>query len=339
MSFPLAEWIDSHLGCRHNLGLSGMQGSVRHPAPRAGEISSADSEVLRGELADGLGVDPRRVFLTPGATEANSRVLAYLSGRARGRRRAARVHFPEYPPLFDGARWAGFRPDPSRTNRPAVAVVSNPRNPEGDRWSTARLLEWSEGADSLLVDETFREFAHAPSVHDLPRPGVWTTGTFTKFYAGDDLRVGFVVAPEEERPRFSEYHGVVADPLSNFAIAAALATWRARDRLRREVDSVLERNRAAFRRSFPDSTGPEAPVAFDRGPPDGERCARRVLRSSVLVCPGGLFGDPTGVRLCLTRRSFPADLAAYLAARGPGRSARRVELSGLDRPVVVARER
>lgn len=320
VSFPLAEWIDAHSGCRHNLGLSGMRGTVRHPTPRPGEISTADPERLRRQLADDLDVDPRRVFLTPGATEANSRVLAYLAGRARGRKRTARVRYPEYPPLVDGARWSGFRPQPSARSPATVAVVSNPRNPEGDRWPRSRLLDWSDGAESLVVDETFREFAHAPSVHDLPRRGVWTTGSFTKFYAGDDLRVGFVVAPDSERARFAEYHGVVADPLSDFSIAGALATWTARDRIRREVDSVLERNRDAFRRGFPGATAPEGPVAFDRGARDGERSARRLLRASVLVCPGGLFGDPTGVRLCLTRRTFPSDLTAYLAARGPGRS-------------------
>ena len=316
MSFPLAEWIDSHETCPHNLALSGMRGTIRHPIPTRSDLRTADAGSLRQLLADDLDVDARRLFLTAGATDANGRVISYLARRPERRSLAARVHFPEYPPLFDTARWAGFRLDP--TGPPgsvALAVLSNPQNPEGRLWSRSEILDWSAGAEALLVDETFREFAPAVSVHDLERKGVWTTGSFTKFFAGDDLRVGFVVAPEEERESFAEYHGLVVDPLASFSVAGALATFRARDRVRGDVRRVFERNLAAFRREFPGTTPPSAPVWFDRTPADGERCATRALSAGVLVCPGGYFGDPNGVRLCLTRRSFPADVAAYRAVR------------------------
>ncbi|MHB8352324.1 MAG: hypothetical protein ACYDFT_06545, partial [Thermoplasmata archaeon] len=48
---------------------------------------------------------------------------------------------------------------------------------------------------------------------------------------------------------------------------------------------------------------------------DGDRLTRAALRAGVLVAPGTLFGDRTGVRVCLTRRSFPKDLASYLQVR------------------------
>jgi len=315
--FPLGEWIDAHDACRHNLGISGMRGTVGHPRPTDAAVSRADPEELRRALADRLGVEPGRVFLTPGASDANGRVLFFLARRTRRRAPRARVRYPEYPPLFDSARWAGFHLDGTREHRPAtLALVSNPRNPEGDRWTEEELLEWSRRADHLLVDETFREFARAPSVHGLPRRGVWTTGSFTKYYAGDDLRVGFVVAPEEERDAFAEYHGLVADQLSEYSVAGALATLQDR-RIRSEIERVIDRNRSAFRRAYLGRAPPVAPLFFDRSPRDGERCAYRAIRSSVLVCPGGFFGDATGVRVCLTRRSFPEDLRAYLRVRGP----------------------
>jgi histidinol-phosphate/aromatic aminotransferase/cobyric acid decarboxylase-like protein len=320
VTFPLADWIDSHEECRHNLGLSGMRGTVRHPIPTRSEVRTASGTELREALADDLGVDPARVFLTPGASDGNAKVLVYLARRSRGPARTCRVRYPEYPPLFDTARWAGFRLDPARGRGSAtVAIVSNPRNPEGNRWSENELLDWSEGARALLVDETFREFGGTPSVHRLSRTGVWTTGTFTKFFAGDDLRVGFVVAPEEEQAAFAEYHGLVADQLANYSVAGALATLRDRNRLRREVRAVLDRNLAALRRAFPLAELPAAPVFFDRSPRDGGHCAERALSASVLVCPGRFFGDASGVRICLTRRSLPADLNAYVRVRGPPR--------------------
>src|SRR5271170_5796244 len=77
--FPLADWIDEHLSCRHNLGSSGMRGSVAHPRPTWEEIRNASAERLVESLADGLRVDPRRVFLTPGATEANAWVTHFVA--------------------------------------------------------------------------------------------------------------------------------------------------------------------------------------------------------------------------------------------------------------------
>lgn len=315
MKFPLADWIDSHRDCRHDLGVSGMRGSIRHPIPSTAEVRKADPEELRREFADSLNVDPRRVFLTHGASEGNAGVIWFLARRYRGQRPRCRIRFPEYPPLFDVARWAGF--ELAESDEPAaVAISSQPRNPEGDLWEPYRLEEWADRARNLLVDETFREFANRPSLAGVGRPGVWVTGTLTKFFAADDLRVGFVAAPEEERSSYERFHGLMFDEIPPASLAGALVTFRARERIRREVDRLMERNRAAFRRAFPTSRSPQAPVFFDRKiAPDGDAFANRCLSASVLVCPGSFFGDPSGVRVGLTRRSFPEDLAAYLRVR------------------------
>ncbi|MGA8543538.1 MAG: aminotransferase class I/II-fold pyridoxal phosphate-dependent enzyme [Thermoplasmata archaeon] len=313
MRFPLADWIDSHEACRYNLGKSGMAGTVRHPEPSREEIRSASEAELRRRLAELVGVHSSRVFLTHGATEANALVVAYLS-RDHGAARC-RVRFPEYPPLFDLARSFGYRlvtrPGPSR-----LAIVSRPRNPEGNLWSAPALSEWSRNARSTIVDETFREFTPAPSVQRLELRGLWSTGTFTKAYGGDDLRVGYAVAPESEQDGFARFHGLVADEMPNYSVAGALATLSDRDRVLREVRSVFERNRALWRRATPHGPDLAAPLAFDDPVrPDGTRFARRCLRASVLVSPGALFGRPSGVRVCLTRRTFPRDLRAYLRVR------------------------
>lgn len=324
MKFPLADWIDDHSGCRYDLGTSGMRGSVHHPAPKDSEVRAADPEALRREFADLLGVDRRRVFLTHGASEGNAGVLWFLAHRYRNQRPRCRIRYPEYPPLFDSARWAGFELSDSEAPA-ALAISSQPRNPEGDLWSANRLDDWSDRARALLVDETFREFANRPSLVHLSRPGVWVTGTLTKYFAGDDLRVGFVAVPDDERSAYERFHGLVFDEIAPVSVAGALATLRVRGAIRRAVSRVIERNRAAYRRAFPRSPVPAAPVFFDRGVvPDGDEFARRCLSASVLVCPGSFFGEPSGVRLSLTRRSFPRGIRAYLTVReesrrlGPG---------------------
>ncbi len=319
MPFPLGAWIDAHVDCRYNLGSSGMVGSIRRPAlgrPRPGEL---DPATLRDVVADHLRVDAPRVFLTHGATEANSWVVLYLRTRARVRAPVGRVRYPEYPPLVDTARCAGYRI--ATDGRPAlVAIVSRPRNPEGDLWSPARLAQWRAGARNLLVDETFREFAGVATVARRGDPGVWATGSLTKFYGGDDLRVGWVVAPPDAADEFGRFHGNVADEVAGTSVHGAVAALRAHREIARSVARVLDPNRAAWRRAFPGRPVPVGPVGFDRTAEDGDALAARCLRASVLVCSGRFFGAPNGVRVGLTRRSFPTDVDRYLAvrdARGP----------------------
>ena len=314
VKFPLADWIDDHPGCRYNLAHSGMRGSIDPPTPTARELRSADPDALRRRLADLLDTDPSCVFLTHGATEANSAVLQFL---AHGRRAAGycRVQRPEYPPLLDTARWTGFRLT-ERAGPVALALISQPRNPEGDLWTPDRLAGWAAGADGVLVDETFREFAGTPSVANLAGTAVWRTGSFTKFYAADSIHVGFAVAPPERAPEFAHHHGLLFNELPDYSVAAAGVALRDRERFRREVLGVLAPNREVWRARFPAAKVPAGPVAFDRGiPPDPEAFVGRLLASSVLVCPGRFFEDPGGVRICLTRRSFPQDLDAYLRVR------------------------
>ena len=323
MTFPLAEWIDGHAGCRHNLAISGMIGTIPSPKPTAADLRQADSNELAQMLAEGLRVDARRLFLTTGASQANALVVLFLAHRRKDRPAGTcRVCFPEYPPLFHSAREAGFRLT-EEEGAVDLAVVSQPRNPEGDLWDRGRVLDWTSGARWVLVDETFREFAGNRSFLEADRPRLWTTGSFTKFFAGDDLRVGFVVAPEETVTEFARFHGLVTNPLAPYSVAGATRALRDRERIRRKVAGVLRANLSALRKAFPGTRPPDGPVLFDRldTGEHGTALARRALDASVLVCPGSYFGDPSGVRLCLTRRSFSKDLDAYRAVRDrrPGR--------------------
>jgi histidinol-phosphate/aromatic aminotransferase/cobyric acid decarboxylase-like protein len=338
VAFPLADWIDSHPGCRYDLGRSGMRDAVRVPVPSAREVRDASEPELVRRIASGLDVDASRVFLTHGASEANAWVTLYRGRRARGRAPVARVELPEYPPLCDLPRWAGFRLDPS-ASRVDLAVVSQPRNPVGDRWDPDRLAGFAAGARAVLVDETFREFTEAPSMQRRAIPHLWTTGSFTKVYGADSIRVGYAVAPEEERDPFARFHALVADDVPPYSVATALAILERRRRILSTVRSIFERNRAAWRRASPGGPSLAGPTAFDTDVgPDGDGFARRCLHRSILVCPGSFFGAPAGVRVCLTRPSFPRDLSRYLAAREAARE-RRDRISDRTGTPTVRRRR
>ncbi len=313
MRFPLADYLDARSDLKFDLGSSGMRGTVRPPRPSRAAVARATEEELRHRLAEQVGVDPRRLFLTHGATESNFLAVTFLA-RRRPPRARARIALPEYPPIIDLVRSTGFRPT-TAAGPAELAIVSQPHNPVGDLWPRDRLAEWADGARAVVVDETFREFTEAPSVQRR-LPGTWSTGSFTKLYGADALRVGFVVAPAEERLAFARFHGVVTDEIAPYSVAGALATLDARDRIRRIVRAVVGRNQALWRRAHPDGPVLAAPFAFDDPVPGGgRRFARRLEAASVLVAPGDFFGRARGVRVGLTRRSFPQGLARYLRVR------------------------
>jgi histidinol-phosphate/aromatic aminotransferase/cobyric acid decarboxylase-like protein len=294
-----------------------MRGSV--PPPRWPQRRPAFDvpRLLRAELAESLAVAPDRVIVSHGASEGNAWVLGYLARRGRGSRApVARLRYPEYPPLFGAARALGFRlragPGPAE-----VAVASRPRNPEGDLWTEEAVRRFAEGPKHLLVDETFREFAGVPSMASTGTRGLWATGSFTKFFGADEVRVGFAIAPPEEARAFSRYVGLVSDEVAPYSAEAARRLLRRREAVRREVRSVIDRNLRALAAAFPGRALPVGPMVFDRpGTEDGTALARRCTAASVLVAPGAFFGSPRGVRVCLTRRDFPDGLSAYLAVRG-----------------------
>ena len=319
MSFPLAEWIDVHAACRYNLGISGMIGAVPVFAQRFARNDNADPEELRRRLARVCGVATDRLFLTHGASEANSLALIYLARkltRRFGRAPRCQVSIPEYPPLRDTPGLVGFQLN-LRRSESDVTVFSNPHNPTGRRPSNDEIWERAQNGGSMLVDETFREFTGQPSTQQLGMTRLWTSGTFTKFYGADAIRVGFVVCPEDDVPLFGRFHGLLLDELPPASVAAALGILDHRTAIQKIIRTRFQRNLRCLRKNIAALPKLDAPLWFDRGEGelDGNDFARAALSSSVLVCPGSYFGDPTGVRVTLTRRSFPRDLDAYLGFR------------------------
>jgi aspartate/methionine/tyrosine aminotransferase len=278
----------------------------------------ADALDLVRRLASLLGVHRRRVSLTHGATEGNALALLFLArdlNRSLGRAPNAGFAVPEYPPIVDVTRLAGFHVDPGL--RPDLTVLSDPNNPTGLRADRTFLDESFATRRATLIDETFREFTTAPSWAEVGRPGLWCTGTFTKAFAGDDIRVGWVVAPEESAGDFARFHGLLTDDIPDHSVRCAMALLDHRRKILKEARGIFQRNRAVLAREIPEARTMAAPLWFDRrgGAGAGDALAHRAVRAGVLVCPGSFFGDDSGVRLTLTQRSFPEDLPPYLSVR------------------------
>ncbi|HEV2165955.1 MAG TPA: aminotransferase class I/II-fold pyridoxal phosphate-dependent enzyme, partial [Thermoplasmata archaeon] len=223
---------------------------------------------------------------------------------------------PEYPPIGDAAREVGFARARSPSEADAVAL-SSPRNPLGTSVPLEEIRGLAEAHRPVLVDQTFREFTEEPAATRSGLEDLWLSGSYTKVYGADELRVGYAIVPDRQVEGFGRFHGLLLDRLPARSVSGALAILAHRSRLLGEARGLLRQNERYLKSRLEGVPDLAAPVWFDRGRHglDGDRLAQRLLRKGVLVCAGSYFGDPRGVRIALTRRSFPADLDAYLAVR------------------------
>jgi histidinol-phosphate/aromatic aminotransferase/cobyric acid decarboxylase-like protein len=317
--FPLADWLDRHVQARHNLGLSGMGRELASTRPLLRHPSPASVDEVQRLVARSARVDPARVFLTHGATEGNAVALFTLARTIRTEKHRAptvRILQPEYPPLGDAARFAGFKPA-SPSAIADLAVLSDPNNPTGRGRPSAELKPIGSSPRRMLVDETFREFTSRPSVAQEGCPGVWVTGTLTKVYGADEVRVGWIIVAPGEGEELGAALGLLTDGIAAASRAQAAALLRNRKFVLAEARRIFTVNRRALGLKEATATDLLAPVFFDRLPRgvDGTTFARAALRRGILVAPGSFFGIVDAVRLCLTRRSFPRDYAAYARFR------------------------
>ena len=171
-----------------------------------------DGRDATAALADAMGVDPDRLVLTNGGSEAISLVAAALGGTV-----AAEPEFSLHPRGEAGPRWR-----------------SNPNNPTG------RLASPAETAD--VWDEAFFPLA----------AGAWTrgdedaavVGSLTKLFSCPGLRLGYVLADEADRLTAAQptwpVGGIALAVLPELLAEADLAGWRSRiARRRQELVDVL----------------------------------------------------------------------------------------------------
>lgn len=128
--------------------------------------SYPDATAATDLLARTMGVDPARLVLTNGGSEAIALVAGELGGRVAGE-----PEFALHPRGTDGPVWR-----------------SDPQSPTG------LLADATTHAD--VWDEAFYPLATGAWTAD--RPGV-TVGSLTKLFACPGLRLGFVLADDVER--------------------------------------------------------------------------------------------------------------------------------------------
>jgi histidinol-phosphate/aromatic aminotransferase/cobyric acid decarboxylase-like protein len=212
-------------------------------------------------LADAMGVDPQRLVLTNGGSEAISLVAAAMGGTV-----AAEPEFSLHPRGEAGPRWR-----------------SNPNNPTG------RLAPAAEAAD--VWDEAF--FPLAAGAWTRADEGAVVVGSLTKLFACPGLRLGYVLADDVDRLTTAQptwpVGGIGLAALPELLAAADLAGWRARIACRRQelTDLLADHSLTA--------DAADAPWVLVHAP--GLRA--RLAPHGVVVRDCASFGMPGTVRIAV----------------------------------------
>jgi cobalamin biosynthetic protein CobC len=209
--------------------------------------------------------------------------------------------YNEHGAAFRAAGWRVLdRPEAGT----AAAVIVNPNNPDGRRWSVEELLLMAEALPLVVVDESFVDLT--PEASLCPRAGdegLVVLRSFGKFYGLAGLRLGFAVCGPETAARLRAMLGpwAVSGPaLEIGARALADAAWaeRSRARIRADATRLAALGRAAGWRPvggaglFTTFETPDAAAAQ-------ERLAKAQIWSRVFPYSAtwlrlGLPGDETG---------------------------------------------
>ena len=209
-------------------------------------------------LAEAIGVDPQRLMLTNGGSEAIWLVAQEIGGRVW-----AEPEFGLHPRNHEGPVWR-----------------SDPHNPSG------RVADPDEAAD--VWDEAF--YPLATGRWTAGRAGV-VVGSLTKVFACPGLRLGYVIADDVERfarhqPQWS-VNSLAVSVLPELLDLADLPAWsEAVATARKELAEVLRRFGFAVEAA-------DAPWVLVRAPGLRERLAPH----GVVVRDCTSFGMPEYVRV------------------------------------------
>jgi histidinol-phosphate/aromatic aminotransferase/cobyric acid decarboxylase-like protein len=238
-----------------------------------------DVTLATSVAAAALGVDPGRLCLTNGGSEAIALVAATLGGSV-----VAEPEFSLHPRGAGGPRWR-----------------SNPHNPSG------ALAAADEGAD--VWDEAF--YPLATGTWTRGDPGAVVVGSFTKVFACPGLRIGYVLADDVERHVADQpawpLNGLALAVLPELLATADLAGWHAAlVRRRGEVADVLTAHDLVVHAADAPWVLVEAPALRDRLAPHG-----------VIVRDCASFGMPGTFRVGLPDARGLEQLASALTRSSP----------------------
>ncbi len=204
--------IEGHGDDRHNYGpisadfSSNVPGGIDHSglyAALAERLASIEHYPepepyrLEAALARRLGVDPRTVIVTNGATEAIYLTAHLFAGAQSG------IVEPTFAEYGDACRLYGHRITELSSPYDPVGIQTlwccNPNNPTGLTLDRDRLLQTIDNHKDItfLVDQSYTSFTLRPvltAAEAVARGNLVIFNSMTKHYAVPGLRLGYLIA-------------------------------------------------------------------------------------------------------------------------------------------------
>ena len=213
-----ADWIDLSTGIN------------RLPYP-VGEIAAHHWQALpsRSEI-EALHQAARHSYRTTGPIVAmggaQSAIQLLPQLASRGRARILAPTYNEYAPVLSAAGWEVEEVRELDALAGAnLAIVVNPNNPDGRRYSRKDLLALLPRVGHLVIDESFVDAVPELSLaSEAGRPGLLILRSFGKFYGLAGLRLGFAIGHADDIARLAAVSGPW--PVSGAAIAIGCRALR-----------------------------------------------------------------------------------------------------------------
>ncbi|MDP8011304.1 MAG: pyridoxal phosphate-dependent aminotransferase [Thermoplasmata archaeon] len=299
VEFETGKWILSHQG-KYNLSQSGMSGRINLDKYFK-SCSFGDENNLKEIIANLNNDSKENVVITHGATEALFLVLYHL--KEHGSRKFS-VERPEYEPLFKDPPALGYE----ESNK-GVFIFSNTNNPTGVE------LKIKEFYDAYVVDDTFLQFSKDLDSARYPE-NTYRINTFTKFYGGDEVRIGYIIAPSKDlAERINYLKGIFTEQVSKFNICVAESILKDNDEIKKFVRNEMKRNLSFLKKNmgglkFYKNVEPEVgTVTFlDYSyytSMDSRSVAEYLFKNQISIVPAEFFGvNGPYLRVCYTRENF-----------------------------------
>lgn len=299
MKFEIGEWIHNHQYI-YDLSQSGMYGRIA--LNKYFQLKSlVNEDDLKGIIANINNCGTDQIVITHGATEAIFTTLYHIHSSGVSR---FRTNFPEYEPLYKVPPFIGL----SLGDR-GLFVCSNPNNPTGV------LHNLPKDYDYYLIDETFLEFSKNLDSMHYPS-NTYRINTFTKFYGGDDLRVGYIIAPDKESAlQLGLLRGIFTEYVSRYNISVAYQILKDHETLVPYIREIQQKNfnylnnlkgKLNFYNGITPSLGTVSYLDYSQyTDSDSLRLAEDIAKHSISVVPAKFFNhEGTYLRICYSRSNF-----------------------------------
>ncbi|MGC8497686.1 MAG: pyridoxal phosphate-dependent aminotransferase [Thermoplasmata archaeon] len=299
IKFDTGKWISSHPG-KYNLSQSGMGGRINlEKYFKSGSME--DESVLKETIASLHNEDPENLVITHGATEALFLSLYHLN--VNGHRDYV-TYIPEYEPLIKDPPALGMREKDGD-----VFVFSNTNNPTGTE------IEYPKNYRVYVVDDTFLQFYRNLDSVRYPE-NTYRINTFTKLYGGDEVRVGWIVAPDKkEAAEINSLKGIFTEQVSRHNIHIANSILKDQDEILKFVRNEMSKNityiknnmgKLKFYRNLEPVTGTVTFMDYSSYiEQDSVSVSEYLYKNQISIVPGTIFGvEGPYLRVCYTREDF-----------------------------------